>query len=538
MTLTVHSEIPPAVTRGTPAAHQVAFREADDRDRAGAWCYLLAGMGRAGCTPASAPAGPATAVTLELPAGGTAVLAIGRSVGDLAGPGHMTASLTITDPGRNTSGDLDAILAVLDSLPFTSWELDRIRDQMPVTACLAGHLGPGAFADVAVLCAIHHLRDFTAMAAALTACGARPGLITVIDKGYPYRMRGRVDGWLRHELGATVVPYPARVDGIRGHLDRAAAAGARTLVFDDGGYVLPAVLDHLPSRTGEVAGVVEQTMSGIWKIEPYGDLPVPVFSVAESDLKAAVEAPYVAAAVTSAVADLLPDELWAGRPALVLGYGRLGRQTARLLRDVHRMRVAVYDPQPAALVTAQVDGFAISRSLTSLIKAHQPLLVIGGAGRGSLTGEHAAAFESSAYLASMTSRDYEFPLTEWAVRAERVIDYGPLGHGYVMPGGIELCVLGDGLPVNFHHRESVPGRVIDLVFAALLTGGAALAQPGHGGHGLGRDLACVNRTLAASPALTAFLSHYADDGPGRKLLTPPAVGCPDHDRRPWAYGTP
>ena len=174
-------------------------------------------------------------------------------------------------------------------------------------------------------------------------------------------------------------------------------------------------------------------MSGIWKIEPYGDLPVPVFSVAESDLKAAVEAPYVAAAVTSAVADLLPDELWAGRPALVLGYGRLGRQTARLLRDVHRMRVAVYDPQPAALVTAQVDGFAISRSLTSLIKAHQPLLVIGGAGRGSLTGEHAAAFESSAYLASMTSRDYEFPLTEWAVRAERVIDYGPLGHGRVAP---------------------------------------------------------------------------------------------------------
>ena len=253
MTLTVHAEIPPAVRRGTPAAHQVAFREADDRDRAGAWCYLLAGMGRAGCTPASAPAGPATAVTLELPAGGTAVLAIGGSAGDLAGPGHMTASLAITDPGRSSSGDLDAILAVLDSLPFTSWELDQIRDQMPVTACLAGHLGPAAFADVAVLCAIHHLRDFTAMAAALTACGARPGLITVIDKGYPYRMRGRVDGWLRHKLGATVVPYPARVDGIRGHLDRAAAAGARTLVFDDGGYCRPCwtTCPHGPGRSPE-----------------------------------------------------------------------------------------------------------------------------------------------------------------------------------------------------------------------------------------------------------------------------------------------
>jgi S-adenosylhomocysteine hydrolase len=380
------------------------------------------------------------------------------------------------------------------------------------------------------------MRDFTAMVGALTACGARQDLITVIDKGYPYYLRGRVDGWLRHRLMATVVPYPHRVEGIRAHLDRAAAAGARTLVFDDGGYVLPALLDHMPARAGEVAGVVEQTMSGIWKIERFPSVPVPVFSVAESDLKASVEAPYVAAAAVSAVTGMLPDELWAGRPALVLGYGRLGRQAARLLRDVHRMRVAVYDPQPAALVTAQVDGFAVSASLTGLLASYRPLLVLGSAGRDSLTGQHARAFTSSAYLASMTSRDYEFCLPEWAGQAERVIDYGPLGHGYLMPGGIELCVLGDGLPVNFHHRESVPGRVIDLVFAALLTGGALLAQAGHGGHGPGRDLARVNQVLSESPALAAFLASHCDDGAGRKLLTPPTGGSPDYARSPWAYG--
>lgn len=536
MTQTMRQEVPRAGTQTLPAAHQVVFRAADDGDRADAWRYLLRELGRAGCVAAAVPENPAWAVTLGLPAGGAAVLAIGKAVCDSAGPGCLTASVTISDPGRNTSDGLSGILAVLDSLPLTGWELARIGEQMPVTAGLAGYLGSSAFADVAVLCAIHHMRDFTAMAAALTACGARPGLITVIDKGYPYRMRGRVDGWLRHGLGASVVPYPGRVAGIRAHLDRAAASGVRTLVFDDGGYVLPAVLDHMPDRASEIAGVVEQTMSGIWKIEPYGQLPVPVFSVAESDLKAAVEAPYVAAAATSAVADLLRDEMWAGRPALVLGYGRLGRQAARLLRDVYRMRVAVYDQQPATLVTAQVDGFAVSGSLTGTLRTHQPLLVLGSAGRGSLTGEHAGAFTSSAYLASMTSRDYEFPLSEWAERAIRVVDYGPLGHGYLMPGGIELCVLGDGLPVNFHHRESVPGRVIDLVFAALLLGGATLARPDRGGHSLGRDLACVNRTLAASPAMTSFLDRYGDDGPHRQLLTPPAGDCPDHTRLPWKYG--
>jgi adenosylhomocysteinase len=121
-----------------------------------------------------------------------------------------------------------------------------------------------------------------------------------------------------------------------------------------------------------------------------------VFSVAESALKAAVEAPHVAAAAINSVIEQLPDETWAGRPALVLGYGRLGRQAARLLRDIHRMRVAVHDREPAALVTAHVDGFAVSRDLAALVGAHRPLLVIGAAGGGGLTGEHAEAFVSSA----------------------------------------------------------------------------------------------------------------------------------------------
>ena len=258
MPQTMRHETPAAVRRALPAAHQVAFRAATDSDTAQAWNYLLAELDRAGCTSASMPDGLASSASIGLPGGGTAILAVGKAAGPLAGPGCLTAGITITDPGRSTGGELSTILAVLDSLPLTGWELSRVREQMPVTADIVNALGPSVFADMAVLCAIHHMRDFTAMASALIACGARPELITIIDKGYPYLMRDRVDGWLRHRLGATVVPYPSRIEGIRGHLDRAAAVGARTLVFDDGGYVLPAILDHMPSRADEIAGVIEQ----------------------------------------------------------------------------------------------------------------------------------------------------------------------------------------------------------------------------------------------------------------------------------------
>ncbi|WP_344664651.1 hypothetical protein [Catenulispora yoronensis] len=377
------------------------------------------------------------------------------------------------------------------------------------------------------------MRDFTAMATALASCGADPAVMTIIDKGYPYHNRDAVDGWLR-DLGATMVPYPARAAGIAAHLDRATAADKRTLVFDDGGYVLPVVLDTMPERVAELVGVVEQTTSGIRALDRFEHIPVPVFSVAESALKAAVEAPHVAASVIDAVTDLVRDETWAGRPALVIGYGKLGRQAAKILRDTERMRVAVFDREPVMLVTAHQDGFRVGQDLGQLLREHRPLLVLGAAGAGSLTGAHAYDFTAPAYLASMTSRDYEFPLSEWADAAEHVGSLGDIGHAYVMPGDIELCVLGDGLPLNFHHRESMPNRISDLVFAALLAGGAVLAEPGARGHGPGRNVPLVDAILAASPVMDAYLTLYAEETQ-RQLLTPSATDCPPYEHQPWCY---
>jgi adenosylhomocysteinase len=528
----------PATSPTLSPVHQIMFQgEAADVESARG--HLLTQLSKRGCSFRSTSAPSRDQVLLRLPGGGNGWLTIGAALHSTATEaGTVIMALTITDPGQAAPNDLAGLLRTLDQLPLTDWEVNRVVEQMPVMRCQAGHLGADAFSGLSIVCAIHHMRDFTAMVCALIACGADPGKMTIIDKGYPYPRRDRVDAWLRHRLGATVVPYPERAAGITSHLDRAATAGTPVLVFDDGGYVLPVVLDNDARRAGQIIGVVEQTMSGIWKLVPYQDLPIPVFSVAESALKAAVEAPYVAKAAIQSVVDRLPDETWAGRPALVLGYGRIGRQAAQLLRTHQRMRVGVYDTDPVALVTAHQDGFLVNRDLAALIHQHRPLLVLGCAGRGSLGAEHIAAFRTSAYLASMTSRDYEFPLAALATKADRVIDYGRLGHGYLLADSVELCVVGDGLPVNFHHRESVPNRVIDLVFAALLLGGATLAQPDHGGHPAGRDVALVNDILATSPALSSYLDLYAEDTVTRQLLTPPHDGCPSYGGTRWAYSSP
>jgi adenosylhomocysteinase len=443
-----------------------------------------------------------------------------------------TAALTITDAAHSDAETAQELFRGLELIPLTSLELADLRRQFPLTQQLAISCGKDALAGHAYYLSIHHMTDFVAMMGALISMGADPRHITILDKGYPYARRHRVDAWLRESLGIHVDLYPERVASVGAHIERARAAGLKTLVFDDGGYTWPVVIENYSNATGEFIGIVEQTMSGIWKLAGI-PLPLPVFSVAESQLKATMESYGVAHAAVRSILDRLPHEKFEGRPAIIVGYGRIGRQVAHLLRTL-RMRVAVYDHETVALVAAHEEGFDTSRSLSDLIERHQPLLLVGTAGRNSLRGEHVSAFRKSCYLASVTSRTYEFALDEFAGRAKSVHDYGRLGHGYILSGGIELCVLGHAMPVNFYHAESLPNRYIDIIFSSLLLGGATLARPDRGGFHPGHNLERTNEILNASPALEAYYDWYGESAAPRDLLTPGET-APKFEAIPWSF---
>ncbi len=443
-------------------------------------------------------------------------------------------SLTLVTPEQVTDqAKIRTMFRDLELLPLTDYELVQVRRQFPLTQQLAASCGSTAMSGLAFLMAIHHMTDFVAMLDALVAMGVDRRHVTILDKGYPYTDRHRVDGWLRTTLGMSVDVYPDRERIVGEHIARAEIAGLKTMIFDDGGHCWPVVAERYPDKMGEFVGIVEQTVSGIWKLAGQ-PLPVPIFSVAESQLKATMESYGVAHAGVRSLLDRLPHEKWEGRPALVLGYGRIGRQIAHILRSL-RMRVAVYDRDTVALVAAHEEGFATSRSLPHLIESHQPLLVFGSAGRGSLRGEHLGVFRKSAYLVSVTSRTYEFDQHEFAAVAKRVVDYGRLGHAYLLDGGIELCLVGHGMPINFYHAESLPNRYIDLIISSLLLGGVTLAQPDRGGFGPGHNLERTNAILNASPALETYYDWYGEPSARRDLLTP-GEDAPDFAGDvPWTF---
>jgi adenosylhomocysteinase len=483
-------------------------------------------------------------VTVESPPdpGWEAAWAVGRLALSNGGEGALVLS-PASDPDAKLErthvlafsvtrvGGLDARLVheltrAIEDLPFSAYELGEIRAQLPLTGSCVQFLGETALLGRALFLTIHHMTDFIPMIEALLALGVEPEDVTIIDKEYPYSLTRRVDAHLRHALGLSVYRYSELPLALSEHIERTRARGRDTIVVDDGGYVFPVLMRELPDRLGHFVGLVEQTMSGIWKLRGL-DLPVPVFSVAESLVKSTVESYGIADAAIRNIIALRPHEKFEGQAAVVLGYGRIGRQMAAVLRT-RRMRVAVHDCELVQMIAAHEEGFLTDTSLGRLLERHRPALIVGTAGANSLTGEHVPHLRRDCFLASTTSRDYEFNLADFAEAATSVTRLGKLGTSFVLENDVEVIALGHGFPINFHYAESLPNRYVDLVIACLISGAATLAWPAHEfspGNTYG-NLELTNRILGASPILQEYYERYGPEF-GDDQPTDPVTATPD-----------
>jgi S-adenosylhomocysteine hydrolase len=393
-------------------------------------------------------------------------------------------------------------------LPFTRTELDGIASTMPLTVELPGRVGDRPLSGFSAVCTIHHMTDFVMMIEAGLALGLKPADVTVIDKEYRYELTHRVDATLR-EMGVVVERYSDLSAALGRHLARARARNQRTVVLDDGGYVFPVLYREFHQSLQDIVGVIEQTTSGIWRLRPYDVLPVPVFSVAESRLKATIESYGVTNAAFRNTLNLLPNLMLEGRPAVVVGLGRLGAELAPLLRD-RRMRVTAYDSDPLAMVELAQRGIATTSDLVGIIRDEKPIIIFGctgGRDRPSLTNEHFEALARDCYLVSLTSRDYEFDLAALQTLAIKRESRGRVGTTYTLHTGVAVTVVADGFPINFHYAESMPNQLSDLVLASMLVGACTLVNPSSG-FIAGHNVPATNRVLDECGILERFRRLY------------------------------
>ncbi|NUR25778.1 MAG: hypothetical protein HOV83_08005 [Catenulispora sp.] len=450
-------------------------------------------------------------------------------------------SATLLDRAGLADADVARALGCLKAVPFTGWECEAFAEQLPLLSGLPERVPDKPLGECGVLLVGHLLSDLVVQVRTLLALGARPEAMTVLDKGYPHKLRQRVEAHLA-ALGIAVLPASDVETAVRLH---AARVMEPSVVIDDGGHVSPVLLTEVPELLPAFRGLVEQSMSGVEVLEslcslgasvdggdggdggPFGSgsgsgsgsglrpsdtpasgLPLPVFSVAHSKVKRGIEAHWVAESVVRAIRELLPREGFDGAPALVIGFGTVGEQVAAVLR-AQRMRVAVYDSEWPRLLAAHEAGYLTSPEVPALLDGHQPLLIVSATGRTGLGGDDLDFLAGDCFVASVSGRASEIDREGLARRAERIEDAGRVGVRYVLPRGV-VTVLADGLPVNLARSDEnppPPARQSDLTMAAVVWGACVLARPDHGFEP-GLDVARADDSIAQSGLIERYYRLY------------------------------
>ncbi|BBA96302.1 putative adenosylhomocysteinase [Actinacidiphila reveromycinica] len=253
-----------------------------------------------------------------------------------------------------------------------------------------------------------------------------------------------------------------RADGALDYLE-SRAAGQTVALLDVGGYFAPSLADVHNRFTGHLAGVIEDTENGHRRYQDLDKLPCPVISVARSPLKDPEDF-LVGQSVVFSTEAVMRDrgDILHGRPALVIGFGKLGSSIARLLH-AKGVQVTVFDIDPVRRTQALSQGFTVARDREAALPGAG--LVLCATGAASLGGEDFSHLRNGAYVATVTSSEDELDLaglphvyTRSQV-GDHVTRYQTTGHYFYLVNG--------GNAVNFIHGASV-GPFIFLVQAEIL----------------------------------------------------------------------
>jgi adenosylhomocysteinase len=186
-----------------------------------------------------------------------------------------------------------------------------------------------------------------------------------------------------------------------------------------------------------------------------------------------------------------------GRPAAVIGYGKLGRSIAAMLHARH-VGVTVYDCDPVQRTQALSQGFRTASTLTQAIAGAG--LIVCATGNLALKEDDFARVANGAYIASVTSSDDELELEA----LDGLYARSPSGQHVTRSArtGHYFYVLADGNAVNFLHGASV-GAFIFLVQAEILAALGTLAAADGFEPGM-HELDTTERSLIAATWLRYF----------------------------------
>ncbi|MBC6428807.1 MAG: adenosylhomocysteinase [Cellvibrionales bacterium] len=252
------------------------------------------------------------------------------------------------------------------------------------------------------------------------------------------------------------------------------------MVLDDGGDLTAILHQRFPEVLAQVHGISEETTTGVHRLHDMlkrGELRVPAIDVNSSVTKSKNDNKYGCRHSLSDAVKRATDHLLAGKRALVLGFGDVGKGSAESLRR-EGMIVRVAEVDPICGMQACMDGYELvspyrdgrntgePASINRALLADTDLLVTATGNYHVCDRHMLAALKSGTVVCNIGHFDNEidtaFMRTDWGWQEVK-----PQVHRIARSAaaGDFLLLLSEGRLVNLGNATGHPSRVMDGSFA-------------------------------------------------------------------------
>jgi len=235
------------------------------------------------------------------------------------------------------------------------------------------------------------------------------------------------------------------------------------LLLDDGGDLTKLMHDRYPELLAHVKGVSEETTTGVrilYEMEKLGALKIPAINVNDSVTKSKFDNLYGCRESLVDGIKRATSVMIAGKTAVVLGYGEVGKGCAQALKGLGA-QVWVTEIDPICALQAAMEGY---RVVTMDEAAPLADIFVTATGNISvITHDHMVLMKNEAIVCNIGHFDSEIEVA--SLRQYQWENIKPQVDHVIFPDGKRLILLAEGRLVNLGCASGHPSFVMSTSFS-------------------------------------------------------------------------
>ncbi len=220
--------------------------------------------------------------------------------------------------------------------------------------------------------------------------------------------------------------------------------------------------DWYSTRLAKIKGVTEETTTGVhrlYQMQEKGELPFPAFNVNDSVTKSKFDNLYGCRESLVDGIKRATDVMIAGKVALVLGYGDVGKGSAQSLRGLGAT-VWVTEIDPICALQAAMEGFPVVQMDEACKQAD--IFVTATGNFNVITHDHMAQMKDQAIVCNIGHFDNEIDVS--SLKQYQWDNIKPQVDHIIFPDGKRIILLAEGRLVNLGCATGHPSFVMSNSF--------------------------------------------------------------------------